>query len=188
MIKCFNMDNTEEIWKVFYKGEQTIFEISNLGGIKSFFRGKWHIKKSYIDKNSGYWRATFSMGESGEKKKVNFSLHRLVALLFVNNPNPEKFNIVNHKDGNKLNCNADNLEWCDHLWNQRHAWATGLRKKKYGKDAPRARKIGKYFAGILLKTYDSLIDTEKDGFKSDCICAAAKRKGTSKGFFWHYLD
>lgn len=37
------------------------------------------------------------------------SLARLVAEAFV--PNPNGYNIVYHKDGNKLNCRADNLEW-----------------------------------------------------------------------------
>lgn len=51
-------------------------------------------------------------------------VHRLVAMKFI--PNPNNLPEVNHKDGNKLNNNASNLEWISRLDNMRHAWASGL--------------------------------------------------------------
>lgn len=42
-------------------------------------------------------------------KKYSFMVHRLVAEAFCDNPN--NYNIVHHKDENKLNNCADNLEW-----------------------------------------------------------------------------
>jgi len=50
-------------------------------------------------------------------------LHRLVAIAFV--PNPDNLPEVNHKDLNKLNNRADNLEWCTRIDNMRHASAGG---------------------------------------------------------------
>lgn len=41
----------------------------------------------------------------------HFKIHRWVATLFVTNPNPETFNVVHHKDENKINNNYLNLEW-----------------------------------------------------------------------------
>lgn len=55
-----------------------------------------------------------------------YKIHRLVAEYFVENPNPKRFNIVNHMDGNKKNNLYTNLEWCDQLHNARHAWSMGL--------------------------------------------------------------
>lgn len=44
-------------------------------------------------------------------KQYTLYTHRLVAEYFLPNPDPENFNIVHHKDGNKLNNNLSNLEW-----------------------------------------------------------------------------
>lgn len=54
-------------------------------------------------------------------------VHRAVALAWVDNPEPLLFNIVNHKDGNKLNNSRENLEWTNHSGNNYHAVNTGLR-------------------------------------------------------------
>lgn len=51
------------------------------------------------------------------KKRYVYFEHRAVALAFVYNPNPEKYNIVNHIDENKQNNYYKNLEWCDTLYN-----------------------------------------------------------------------
>lgn len=47
-------------------------------------------------------------------------LHRLVALAWVKNDDFKNKVIINHKDRNKHNCNADNLEWCTFRHNTMH--------------------------------------------------------------------
>lgn len=68
--------------------------------------------------NTGYYRINLVMKDHTHK---NVSIHRLVAYYFVNNPDPNKYAIVNHKDGNKLNNDYTNLEWVTTSENFIHA-------------------------------------------------------------------
>ena len=61
-------------------------------------------------------------------KRKSRPVHRLVALAFV--PNPAALPVVNHIDGNKLNNNADNLEWVTHQDNSIKSLAQKVREKK----------------------------------------------------------
>ena len=70
---------------------------------------KGEVLKCYIAPN-GYVKTKVA--------KVSRLVHRLVAETFLTNPNnlPQ----VNHIDGNKLNNNVDNLEWCSMKDNLQH--------------------------------------------------------------------
>lgn len=98
------------------------YAISNLGNIKNIKTSK--ILKPEIT-NKGYKKVNLSI--NGKRQK--FYIHRLVAMMFLENDNPDVKNNVNHKDGNKLNNNADNLEWCSSSDNQIHAIRTGLKQQ-----------------------------------------------------------
>lgn len=65
--------------------------------------------------NRGYYRITVCK----DNKTKRFSLHRLIAELFI--PNPLNLNTVNHKDGNKKHNHKSNLEWMSQADNQAHA-------------------------------------------------------------------
>lgn len=79
--------------------------------------GKW-LKP--IPSNAGYLRIHTCI--NGKRKKV--MIHRLVAAAFV--PKPSGKTEVNHKDGNKFNNAADNLEWVTPSENFIHALQLGL--------------------------------------------------------------
>ena len=58
-------------------------------------------------------------------KRKTFRVHRLVAILFVENPNPELYIEVNHIDRNRANPRADNLEWMTHEDNVKYSYEQG---------------------------------------------------------------
>ncbi len=73
------------------------------------------------DKHKGYLRVTLTIGSNRPK---HYKVHRLVAECYI--PNPNNLPDVNHKDGNKSNCNDWNLEWCTKSQNMKHAYKNGL--------------------------------------------------------------
>ena len=54
-----------------------------------------------------------------DRKMKTITVHRIIALTFV--PNPLNLPVVNHKDGDKLNNNAENFEWTTFRGNTIHA-------------------------------------------------------------------
>lgn len=66
----------------------------------------------------------FTVGLSKNKKRKTYSVHRLIAFTYI--PNPENKPDINHIDGNPLNNNVENLEWCTKKENMKHAINTGL--------------------------------------------------------------
>lgn len=120
-------DNTEDLkeeWKFVTKGGYTqLYEISTFGNVRRKTTGRT-LKKEI---SYGYYRV--SLAKPGMKNSSEHELvHRLVASAFI--PNINNKNIVNHKDGNKLNNNAANLEWVTQKENVKHAFETGLRESK----------------------------------------------------------
>lgn len=77
-----------------------------------------------------------SLYNSQNKTGKTIGVHRLVAITYL--PNPKNLPVVNHKDGNKLNNNVENLEWCTDLENKKHALDTGLFSSR-GEKNPRAK-------------------------------------------------
>jgi len=71
-----------------------------------------------------YGYRTVGLSQNG-KPKIK-TIHRLLAKYFIENEN--EYKTVNHKDGNKLNNNLDNLEWASYSMNNKHAFDMGLNK------------------------------------------------------------
>jgi len=103
------------------------YSIDTLGVVRNETKGKI-LNGTSINKNNRYVKIHLNKFHA---------LHRLVAKHFV--PNPWRYTQVNHKDGNRYNNTADNLEWCTSRQNIKHAYATGL-KTNHGMKNP-ARKL-----------------------------------------------
>lgn len=70
-------------------------------------------------------RKSFGSPANGYMQYNNVKIHRIIAAAFLPSPLPSQI-VVNHKDGNKQNNAAENLEWCSLSANSRHAHETGL--------------------------------------------------------------
>ena len=86
-------------------GLEGFYQASNDGHIYSV-RSKKFLKESG---NEDYRIVTIYCQNFVKDEYV----HRLVALAFCYNPDPEHFKEINHKDECKFNNKPENLEWCD---------------------------------------------------------------------------
>lgn len=96
-----------EIWKEI-EGYEGLYEVSNLGNVKSLISGK--ILKPKKDKDGYLYVGLYQQGKQKAHK-----VHRLVAQTFLNTQNT--YTEVNHKDEDKTNNIVDNLEWCTRSYN-----------------------------------------------------------------------
>lgn len=191
---------SKEIWKDI-SGYEGLYQVSNHGRVKSLKRDGTHrnqfsttenILKQQKHKN-GYLCS--GLYDGNHKCKI-FSVHRLVAQAFIDNP--ENLSQVNHKDGDKSNNCVSNLEWCSCSHNIKHAYDNGIKPKKYGGDHHNARKVNQFdLQGNYIKTWESIIEVERaTGISAVCISQVCKRAlGTSKhknryktsgGYLWEY--
>lgn len=118
----------KEIWLPI-KEYENLYEISNLGRIKSLIKkgsSIEKIKKNGFDVNTGYINVQLRKNNIPLTKRV----HRMVAIAFI--PNPLNKPCVNHKDGDKKNCKVSNLEWMTYSENTLHSFKNGLQKKIFG--------------------------------------------------------
>lgn len=109
-----------EQWKPI-EGTDGKYEVSNLGHVRT--NGKRPGLLTLTKQKSGY---RYAMIQLSNGKQKNCRVHRLVAEHFL--PNPDNMKEVNHKDGNKDNNRADNLEWCTRSHNVKHSFDTGLKQ------------------------------------------------------------
>lgn len=131
-----------EIWKDI-KGYEGKYQVSNYGNVKSLPRtrkAKFNsvsYKQEIILKpktaNNGYLLVNLYI----ESKRVMFSIHRLVALTFIDNPN--NYPVINHKNGIKTDNRVENLEWCTQSHNRIHALENNLAKVAKGETHCQAR-------------------------------------------------
>lgn len=178
------ISRSDEIWKDI-EGYEGLYQVSNFGRIKSLERykknngGSITLISEIILKQSKNNRGYCRIHLCKDAHKKAFSVHRLVADAFVHNPN--NLTDVNHKDENKENNCADNLEWCDCNYNinygthnKRISLTKGCTVKAFDKN------------GQLEMEFHSMCEAErKTGISQQSIsrCVNGKYK-TAGGYVW----
>lgn len=143
ILESFIGDNpvlNTEIWE---KIIDYPYEISNHGNIRRNPDAPYkHKNKEYVKpyiNNKGYSCVHFYKNS----KMYSFLIHRLIAIAFI--PNTNNLPDINHIDGNKLNNDVSNLEWCTHQQNMQHAWDNNLHSNRHAcASVKRKRSTSKY--------------------------------------------
>lgn len=186
-----------EFWRP-VKGYEGLYEVSNLGRLKSVSRthntknNSKRVSSEIILKipvtSAGYCR--IELYDADGKRKKHFT-HRLVAWAF-----PEicgewfEGAQVNHKNENKTDNRAENLEWCSAK--QNIGYGTGLRRrvdafKANGKKKVPIIAIDKKTGAI--KCFKGIIEASNSGFDYRTILRCLrgdKSYKTHKGYIWRY--
>ena len=129
------------------------------------------IMKFEINKKWGYLRVHLS--KTGKNKKE--LVHRLVAQAFI--PNPNNYEVVNHKDQNPSNNKIENLEWCTVQYNNTY----GDKIKRMYKKIIQLDKTGK-----IIKCFSSTVKASKETGITRCNitnCLNGNQK-TAGGYKW----
>ena len=172
------------------KDYENLYAVSSLGRVKSLnynHTGREQILKP-IKNYKGYLYVI--LYKNGVKKK--YLVHRLVAETFIHNPNPEKYDIVNHKDDSyegRSDNRVENLEWCDTAYNNNYGHHNE-RMAKAMTNGKLSKKVYQYTTTTyeLVKEWQSTNEVERQmGWHHQNIskCCLGKIKSVY-GFKWSY--
>lgn len=206
----------KEVWKDI-KGYEGLYQVSNLGRVKSLDRkvknrNSYSIRKGRIIKlklkvrKAKYNREDVYVVLSSESLQKKFSVARLVSIAFL--PNPENLPQVNHKDENTKNNfvyvsddgtvdpDKSNLEWCSCGYNINY----GTRNNRVSVSMKGNNNNHGYMCPVLqftlngeyVKEYPTTVDASKEtGVNAGNIWQAINgygRRKTAGGFVWKYKN
>jgi hypothetical protein len=148
------------------------YSIDECGNVYSFKSKRYVCQQKHKD---GYYYVPLC--KDGERKV--FAVHRLVALHFIGNE--EGFPQVNHKDENKENNNANNLEWCTEKYNTNY----GNAREKQAKSVSKA--VVCVETGDIFLSQKEAAEAKKVPYRHIYACCKGKQQ-TCGGLHWRYAS
>lgn len=150
------------------------YRLTKCGKLYSYYMNKWLRPRIC----NGYKIVELNNTKLGKRRC--YSLHRLIAITFIKNPN--NYDIVDHINEDKLDNRIENLQWTT----QKH------NVNKCGKKTSHERKVIKLDKETLeeLETYDSITDAAKsiDKTRRAIQLVLNGKNKTAGGYKWKYVD
>lgn len=177
-----------ECWR-WIPGYEGIYQVSTRGRVRSVDRwvtysdGSKHLHEGRILKparnKNGYFRVDLCRND----KHRNFSIHRLVAMAWIDNS--EEKPEINHIDEDKSNNDVYNLEWSTAKENSNF----GTRNKRVADRLSKAVQAIDPKTGVVVMEFPSTAEAGRNGFlfRNISLCCLGKQR-THKGFIWRYKE
>ena len=172
-----------EEWKDI-KGYEGLYQVSNEGRVRSLnYNHTGTIKNlKLIIESGGY----IIVGLVKNGKTTRKYVHRLVAESFI--PNPNNYKCVNHKNEDKTLNTTENLEWCDHKYNDNYGTRND-RIRVFAKNRKdQSKQVYQYsLNGELIAIYPSTRECGRQGYQQCNVqrCCNGEHK-QHKGYRWSY--
>lgn len=174
----------EEVWKPI-KNWEGMYEVSSNGRVRSIRRigyGGRIIEERIMRqaKTRGNY-LTVMLKDAKTNRKKRYRVSRLVAIAFI--PNPYNLPQVNHKDEDRQNNNANNLEWCDCSYNLSYNNGRERRAEKHRKEVCQLNGYGE-----VICVFNSATSAAKhvNGFVTNISAVCLGKMKSYKGYGWIY--
>lgn len=163
-----------EEWRVVEEFPQ--YKVSNLGRVINTKKNKL---MTISIRSNGYCVVKLSKNNVAKERKV----HRLVAIAFI--PNPNNYDCVNHKNEDKTDNRVENLEWCNHQYNNTYGTRCIRQSEKIKVSIKQCD-----MQGNVIKEFNSINDAAKELGISACNisnCLHGKQKSTPRNLYtWKF--
>lgn len=153
---------------------------------KDYGNNLFFPKKSQVNKYNGYVYVGITCKDGINRSR---RLHRLLAIAFIENPNPEEYNVVGHLDNNKSNYDLKNLYWTSISENTQKAFDDQLARNDKGIKDSQSHPIAVYKNdNTLISVYGSVSEASRcicDGYTKNAIANMLdKCKKGRKGLYF----
>lgn len=173
-----------ENWKDI-SGYEGLYQVSDWGRVKSLNYHRSGAERLLVGVKNRYGYLVVSLYKDGKAKM--YKVHRLVARAFI--PNPDGLPQVNHRDEDKTNNIATNLEYCDAAYNSNYGTRNERVSKAKRNDPTKSKAVFQYtLDGSLVRSYPSTMEAGRrtgydNGYISACCLGKYKQ---AYGYLWSY--